>query len=578
LKQSFVGGRGALPAWILAGSLLGCAEPEDADAYGDEATESSEQQLTVAEPMRGMYHWDAPNGPALTDAAAAWLGREPDVALAFSARANWGDIAGPAWQLPAWGRWVQAKPGRRLVYSVSLLPGGTNGAGPDNKLGTADDVSLQKCADGAYDNTWKTLANNMALSGLQNTIFRLGWEWDGDWFAWSARGKEAAFAGCFRRVVTTMRAAQPTAGFKFDWNPTEDIVWWERSKIDAAWPGDAYVDYIGVDAYDASWVANSFPYPATCDASCRVARQNTAWNDMSQGMNLMRDFAIRHNKLLSIPEWGVWGRADGHGGNDNPLYIQKMYDFMLDPANRVAYQVYFDVNWTDGGHQISDVSGEGAGSSVGHTYKTVFPLAAAKYRTLFGNAPTPAPVDAGTPPPVVVDAGTPVVDSGARDAGQPTPAPRDAGTSDAGTPPAPTAITLVNPGFESGKTGWWLYGTSAVGNAGVYAGKQQLQIAGATGGAEQDVVKLVKAGEKFKLSVYARLYKSGEQAYLGMKFLSASGTVLSETYGSITSTSFAQRSITFTVPQNATRALVYAYKPQGNGSGALFDEFKLVRQ
>ncbi|HEX5661677.1 MAG TPA: glycosyl hydrolase [Polyangiales bacterium] len=561
-------------SWLLGGSLLiasgwsGCAELQDGEqeSFEDsfEDTESSEQQLTVAEPMRGMYHWDAPNGPALADAAASWLGRDADLALAFSARATWGDISGPSWQLPPWGRWVQAKPGRRLVYSVSLLPGETNGAGPDNKLGTADDVSLQKCADGAYDQTWKTLANNMVANGLSNTIFRLGWEWDGDWFAWSARGKEAQFAGCFRRVVTSMRAAQPNAGFQFDWNPTEDIVWWSRDKIDAAWPGDAYVDYIGVDAYDASWVANSFPYPASCDASCRAARQITAWNDVSQGLNLMRDYAVAHNKQLSVPEWGVWGRADGHGGNDNPVYIQKMHAFMTEPANRVGYQVYFDVNWTDGGHQISDVSGEGGGSSVGRTYRTAYPESAAKYRTLFGNAPVPAPTPTPTP---VVDAGTPVVqDAGIRDAGQPKP---DAGTT------TPKTIALVNPGFESGKNGWSLYGTSAVVNTGVYAGKQQLQIIG--GGAEQDVIKLVKAGDKLKLSTYARITKSGEQAFLGMKFLSASGTVLSETYGAITSTSFALRSITFTVPQGATRALVYAYKAQGSGAGAQFDELKLVR-
>lgn len=567
------------PAFLIAGSFLGCAEPEQAlDDDALEGTESSTQQLTVAEPLRGIYHWDAPNGPALTDAAASWLGRESDLALAFSARANWSDIAGPSWQLPAWGRWVSAKPGRRLVYSVSMLPGEVNGAGPDNQLGTADDVSLQKCADGAYDATWRTLANNMVANGLGNTIFRLGWEWDGDWFAWSARGKEAQFAGCFRIVVTTMRSAQPSAGFKFDWNPTDDIFWWSRDKIDAAWPGDAYVDYIGVDAYDASWVAGSYPYPSTCDASCRVAHQVTAWNDLAQGMYLMRDYAVAHNKALSIPEWGVWGRADGHGGGDNPVYIQKMHDFMLDSANRVAYQVYFDVNWTDGGHQISDLTGDGGGSTVGHAYQTVFPTSAAKYRTLFGSAPVPSasplPQDAGV---AGSDAGASSADAGAKDAGQDAGSATGGGVTDAGSSGTPVAIALNNPGFEAGKTGWNLYGGSVIGTSRAYAGKRQLQVAGAAGGAEQDVIGSVRAGDNLKLSVATRLYKSGEQAYLGMKFLSASGTVLAETYGAITGTRFARRSITVTVPVGAARAMIYAYKANGNSTGALFDEFELTR-
>jgi hypothetical protein len=108
-----LGARKIWPALALVGSWAGCAEPRDdaQSAHDEDATESSEQQLTVAEPLRGMYHWDAPNGPALTDAAARWLGREHDVALAFAPRANFGDLTGPSWQLPAWGRWVQAKSG-----------------------------------------------------------------------------------------------------------------------------------------------------------------------------------------------------------------------------------------------------------------------------------------------------------------------------------------------------------------------------------------------------------------------------------------------------------------------------------
>jgi hypothetical protein len=533
-------------ALLLASTFLGCAGP-----HGAEEVDQTDQQLTVAEPMRGMYHWDAPNGPTLSDAAASWLGREHDVALAFAPRATFSDLTGPSWQLPAWGNWVKAKAGRKLVYAVALVPdsGGT----------------LQQCADGAYDATWKTLANNLVANGLGDSILRLGWEFDGDWFAWSARGKETQYAGCFKRAVSAMRSAQPTAGLKFDWNPTEDIGSWSSAQIDAAYPGDAYVDFIGVDAYDTSWAANSYPYPATCDAACRTLHQTNGWNEMSHGLYVMRDYAVAHNKQLSIPEWGVWTRPDGHGGGDNPLYVQKMHDFMTDPQNRVGYQIYFDVNYSDGAHQLSDVSGDGGGSTVSHTFQTAFADSANKFRTLFGTAP--AVVDAGVP--VVTDAALPVVvDAGA-------PGVVDAG----GSISAPSkSVAIVNPGFESGSSGWYLYGSSAIGKVGVHSGAQDLQIAGGVGGAEQDVNALLVPGASYKLSVYARLYKSGEQASLGMKFLSGSGTVLSETYAMITSTSFTQRSITFTVPQGAARALIYAYKQKGNSTGALFDDYTLVRQ
>ena len=212
------------------------------------------QQLSISEPLRGLYHWDAPNGPLLVDEAAKWLGREQDLALAFTARDKWSDVTGPSWQLV---RGVSGSGPSRVASSSTrsrCCPEPTNGAGPDGALNTADDVSLQKCSDGQYDTQWRTLANNLVSYGLCETILRLGWEFNGNWFAWGAPGKEAQFAGCFRRVVSSMRAAQPGASFKFDWNPTEDIVWWSQAQIDAAWPGDAYVDFIGVDAYDASWV------------------------------------------------------------------------------------------------------------------------------------------------------------------------------------------------------------------------------------------------------------------------------------------------------------------------------------
>ena len=416
---------------------------------------------------------------------------------------------------------------------------------------------------------------------------RLGWEFNGNWFAWGAPGKEAQFAGCFRRVVTSMRAAQPSAPFKFDWNPTEDIVWWSQAQIDASWPGDAYVDFIGVDAYDASWVANSFPYPSSCDAACRTARQNTAWTDVSKGLYLMRDMAVAHGKQLSIPEWGVWGRDDGHGGGDNPVYIAKMYEFMTNPENRVAYQIYFDVNWEDGGHQLSDVAGSGATSGAQHTYQTVFPQAAAKFKALFASAPTPVPTptptDAGTPKPPtpVVDAGV-IADAGMRDAGQPI---ADAGTADRRRGqahhrcgyPVPV-IALVNGGFESRLAGWSSYGKVTTTQSGTHAGSFALYLSGGSAGAEQDLMKQLSVGASYKLTAFAKLGKKGETAAVGMKFLNGAGTVLAEYYAMVGSTSYVQKTLQFVVPAGSTRALAYAYKAAGIGSSATFDDYAIVRQ
>jgi hypothetical protein len=325
----------------------------------------------------GVYRWEAPAGPANVDAFEVWLGKPVQLAEAFEPRDTWDNIDGAAWQLSAWSQWVRAKAGRNLILSVPMLPS-TGG------------VSLAGCAAGQYDVYWRNLANDLAYYGLHWTYLRLGWEMDGSWYAWGAAqgsGLEASFAGCFRRIVTTMRATQPASQWKFVWNPT--ATWTDPAWLGAAWPGDAYVDVVGIDLYDQSWAPNTYPYPATCDSACRLARQQTAWNGYAWYLQTIRDFAVAHGKPLAIPEWGIVARSDGHGGGDNPYYIQKMYEFLSDPGNYVQFSSLFDFNAPEANYELSGLDGTLA-----------FPQAAAKFRQLFGAAtPAPAPVPAPAPAP-----------------------------------------------------------------------------------------------------------------------------------------------------------------------------------
>ena len=310
----------------------------------------------------GVYRWEAPAAPANVDAWEIWLGRPVQLAEAFEARDTWDNIDGAAWQLGPWSQWVRAKPGRNLVLAVPMLPE------------TPVDTSLDKCAAGQYDPYWRNLANELAYYGLHWAYLRLGWEMDGTWYRWGApkgSGREAAFAGCFRRIVQTMRAAQPANQWKFVWNPT--ATWTDPAWLTATWPGDAYVDVVGIDLYDQTWAPNTYPYPNPCDSACRLARQQTAWNTHAWYLQTMRNFALARGKQFAIPEWGLVARPDGHGGGDNPYYIQKMYEFISDPANAVQFHVLFDVRAPEADYHIS-----------GLDQPTLFPQGAAKFRQLFG--------------------------------------------------------------------------------------------------------------------------------------------------------------------------------------------------
>lgn len=186
--------------------------------------------------------------------------------------------------------------------------------------------SLDDCAKGRYDAHWSDLARNLVAGGLASAVVRPGWEFNGDWYAWSANGHVSQYVGCFRHIVTTMRASLGQH-FRFDWNPNLGA---GKFPAEQAYPGDAFVDYVGVDAYDTA-----------------------SWNALYRGDHGLRfwsRFAAQHHRSMAIPEWGVAGGEGGRG--DDPAYIDHMLSFMTTAKNHVAYEQYFDVTSSVAKHRI----------------------------------------------------------------------------------------------------------------------------------------------------------------------------------------------------------------------------------
>lgn len=332
-----------------------------------------------AEPVLGTYHW--PNGTAGVDAFAAWLGRDAVWGLDFVGWESWDNVGWPVWWLDTWSTWKQAKPGRRLILSIPILTGPVDGSGPTQ--GSKDvrvPVSLEKGAAGAYNQHFRDLAENLVKKGLGDTILRPAWEFNGNWYPWGAKGKTEAFAEYWRQIVKTMRAVPGTEGLKFCWNPTLGD---QQFPADEAWPGDEFVDYVGVDVYDETWSEGTYPWPAGASAAEIERRQKKAWDEWilksPRGLVFWTKFAADHGKPLAIPEWGLVWANHNHGGMDNPYFIERMHAFLNDPANHVAFHCYFDINETDHGHQLSP-GVPGTGKREG----TEFPKSAARFRELFG--------------------------------------------------------------------------------------------------------------------------------------------------------------------------------------------------
>jgi hypothetical protein len=246
--------------------------------------------------------------------------------------------------------------------------------------------TLANGAAGLYDNYFVALGENLVAAGESHIYLRLGWEFDGGWYAWSATTpeQEMNYAEYFRQIVESMRQV-PGEDFKFVWNPDAEAFDQLGYNVALAYPGNAYVDYIGVDAYDQTWVAPQTPI--------------NAWNETTfPDLTLADQFAQEQGKPLAVPEWGVATRSDGHGLGDDPRYITNMINWMEDPANDVAYESYFDFDGSAQSDAITDGN---------------YPLSLAAFIYGFGNSnaavttPTSSPTTTTTTSPPTTTTTTP---------------------------------------------------------------------------------------------------------------------------------------------------------------------------
>jgi hypothetical protein len=213
--------------------------------------------------------------------------------------------------------------GYTLSLGVPIIPDNSSG----NAMGT-----LAQGASGAFNSYYVTLAQSLVAGGQSNAYLRLGWEFDGNWMPWQATtaSAEASFATYFQQIVTAMRSV-PGEQFRFEWNPDAGAFTQSGYSVAAAYPGNAYVDVIGLDAYDQSWATPQTP--------------TNAWTSTAlPALVAAQQFASAHGKPLAFPEWGVAIRGDGHGLGDDPYYVNQMVSWMENGSNDVAYESYFDDN------------------------------------------------------------------------------------------------------------------------------------------------------------------------------------------------------------------------------------------
>ncbi|HVB50136.1 MAG TPA: glycosyl hydrolase [Acidimicrobiales bacterium] len=232
---------------------------------------------------------------------------------------TWAQWVNPDLRSPYEGvaAWITAAPqSRQLVLQVDLIP--ANLANQSDPLGWE-----QSCATGQFNAYAQQLGTNLVAGGFQNSVLRLGAEMNGPWendFVGTTAVEQNLWATCFANEVTSLRQVTGEH-FLIDWNPNacyQDIPYANY------YPGNAYVDIVGLDFYDISCMTPTTPVPWT------------QLSNLPAGLVSFETFANEHGKPLSFPEWGLMKSPRG----DDPAYIKGVGSTIA--RGDFAFEGYFD--------------------------------------------------------------------------------------------------------------------------------------------------------------------------------------------------------------------------------------------
>jgi Ca2+-binding RTX toxin-like protein len=230
-----------------------------------------------------------------------WAGRDVEYLGVSTGRASWSDWVGSiGWAINNW------KPiDATLRWSIPMF---------------ANQGNLTDAAAGAYNNYYLTAAQQLASAypNQDKIIVRVGEEFNGSWMPWAAKGHEADYVKAYQNFVTTFRSVSDK--FEFEWNVNVGDLGVDPTKC---YPGDDYVDIIGMDFYYDQYLPTD---------------PTQAWNYMvnrKYGLQWLEDFASAHDKPSAYSEWGV-------EQNNAGSYIKSAAEWFEN--HNVLYQMYWDNN------------------------------------------------------------------------------------------------------------------------------------------------------------------------------------------------------------------------------------------
>ena len=292
--------------------------------------------------------------------------------------ANWAQWISPIViaNYDGYATWLAAGPTKhQIILTMNVVP---------NSVASNPEWAA-KCAAGGYDIYATQLARNLVDSGFGYAVIRLGSEMNGTWNTGSLGTTVAQWhqwAECFAQEVQAMRGARGSH-FLFDWNISAN---YREIPLADFYPGNAYVDIIGIDIYDEGDPDRPIP----------PVGNRARWADIAaepEGIDVVEAFAAAHGKPLSFPEWATFVTQ-----SNDANYVAGMGAFIA--THDVAFQSWFDV----GDDGVAQLSRSQAPISLA-AYKKAFGLAAivvsaARYHVLTRTSAAVTPVSGCAPGPL----------------------------------------------------------------------------------------------------------------------------------------------------------------------------------
>ena len=285
------------------------------------------------------------------------LGEAPD-GTPYNNDVNWG--AGPLNARNA----ADGYPESALVIALNIADGGDPG-----------DVWCSGCISqiggGAYDTEIKALAAFCKRRPNEPIYLRIGFEFDGKWnLGYSNTG---AFKSAWRRIVDVMRG-EGVNNVAYVWqscaSPIDDILEKKHENIQDWWPGDNYVDWLGLSWFmlpgEKPLVSGYDPHTQKqlADEVVSLARSKKKPVMIAESTPQGYDLTELKNCHMS-PIWdgdaatGCVSKSAGQIWNE---WFVPYFDYIYANKDVIRHVTYINVNWED------DTDKFGPGSNYAEGY------------------------------------------------------------------------------------------------------------------------------------------------------------------------------------------------------------------